>query len=229
MTKTKRARQKSVRAKSPKRAAAKGRKSTLQGSRVARVRSEKTGSYGTLRRSSNWASQVLTDIWPQERDFFERPDRYKYVRKLLPSENECVFCKAAKARPGTESLVLAQDEKTFVVMNKFPYNSGHLLILPREHLGDLAALDETVSQSMDRWIRISLRILKAELNCHGFNIGMNCGAVAGAGIPDHMHWHIVPRWGGDTNFFPLIAETKVLPETLEQTYKRLKPHFDREA
>jgi len=110
-------------------------------------------------------------------------------------------------------------------MNKYPYNNGHLLILPRAHVGNLTDLGDETIAALAIWQKRCLHILKEVLGCHGFNLGLNHGPVAGAGIPDHLHWHIVPRWGGDTNFFPLIAETKVLPETLESTYSRLEAHF----
>ncbi|MBX3023250.1 MAG: HIT domain-containing protein [Bdellovibrionales bacterium] len=167
-------------------------------------------------------------VWPQERDFFERPERYRYVRKLLPV-SACVFCEGVEAKPSADSLVLINDGHVLVMMNKYPYNSGHLLIVPLEHCGNIWDLDDAVMARMSWWLKRSAQILKEVLNCQGFNMGINHGAVAGAGIPDHLHWHIVPRWAGDTNFFPLIAETKVLPETLEQTYNRLQPHFAKQV
>ncbi len=174
----------------------------------------------------DWAAKIVQAVWPQERDFLERPDRYRYVRKLLP-DTGCVFCAAEKAKIGPESLVLAKDDHCFVVMNKYPYNSGHLLILPRQHIGNIWELDDSTLEAMARWQKRAVSILKEVLNCQGFNLGLNHGAVAGAGIPGHFHWHVVPRWGGDVNFFPLIAETKVLPETLESTYSRLQAHFQK--
>ncbi len=179
------------------------------------------------RKSSkkDWALKLVRHVWPQERDFLERPDRYRYVRKLLPETGECVFCAAAKGEINAQSLVLAKAQRSLVVMNKYPYNTGHLLIMPQAHIGELWKLDDEVTREMADWMKICTKILKDELNCQGFNLGLNHGAVAGAGIPDHLHWHVVPRWGGDTNFFPLIAETKALPQTLEQTYKQLRPAF----
>ena len=176
------------------------------------------------REKKDWAAKLVQDVWPQERDFFERPERYRYVRKLLP-DSGCVFCGTAEAKLGPKSLVLARDKHVQIVMNKYPYNTGHLLVIPLEHGGDLAALNEKVNARCAWWIQKSIGVLREVLNCMGFNVGLNHGSVAGAGIPDHLHWHVVPRWGGDTNFFPLIAETKVLPETLEQTYNRLAPKF----
>lgn len=174
-----------------------------------------------------WTDKLVRAVWPQERDFFERPERYRYVRKLIKTDG-CVFCEAAKAKLNPESLVLAQDDEVMVVMNKYPYNSGHLLILPRQHIGNIWDLSEKANSRLAYWLKVASQILTKELGCQGLNLGMNHGAVAGAGIPEHLHWHIIPRWGGDTNFFPLIAETKVLPETLQQTYSRLRPHFDKE-
>jgi len=175
----------------------------------------------TKKRPSRLA---LQDIWPQERDFFERPERLRYVRKLIPDQG-CVFCSAEKHGEGFGSLCLKRESKTLIVMNKYPYNTGHLLILPRRHVADLWDLDLKETHELAEWIQTSLKILKSVYSCDGFNIGLNHGAVAGAGIPQHIHWHVVPRWKGDTNFFPLIAETKVLPETLEQSYNKLKEHF----
>ena len=175
-----------------------------------------------------WVRRVAQDVWPQERDFMERPERYRYVRKLLP-ETGCVFCGLSKVEPSVDSLVLARDELTQVVMNKYPYNTGHLLITPLVHVGSLTDLDDRTLAKIAWWQRRTVEILKKALGCGGFNLGLNQGAVAGAGIPDHLHWHVVPRWGGDVNFFPLIAETKVLPQTLEQTYTKLRPFFEGES
>ncbi len=155
----------------------------------------------------------------------ERPERYRYVRKLLPQTDQCVFCDALKAGANSDTLVLAKDDKVMVVMNKYPYNTGHILVLPVAHQGEFTELNDSVGSAIMKWMKTCTLILRKELNCQGFNMGLNLGQVAGAGIPGHLHWHIVPRWGGDTNFFPLIADTKALPETVEQTYARLKPHF----
>lgn len=191
------------------------------------MRKQTAKSKKTPVKKTGWADKIVRDVWPQERDFFERPERYRYVRKLIKTDG-CVFCEAERAGIAVESLVLAQDDHTMVLMNKYPYNTGHLLILPRQHIGNIWDLSEDVNQRLAYWLKAAGKILTKELGCHGLNMGMNHGQVAGAGIPEHLHWHIVPRWGGDTNFFPLIAETKVLPESLEQTYARLKPHFQKE-
>jgi ATP adenylyltransferase len=171
------------------------------------------------------ASIRLTDVWPQERDYMTRPDRYKYVRKLLPAQG-CVFCQALDKGVGLESLVLSKGRDAMVMLNKYPYNSGHLLILPTRHCSHLLELTDEEYFEVQRQLRQAVKAVLSCYECSGFNVGLNHGAVAGAGIPDHLHWHVVPRWLGDTNFFPLLAETKVLVETLEQTYARLKSFFE---
>ncbi len=179
---------------------------------------------GSAEKSKKLKKEILADIWPQERDFFERPERFRYVRKLIKPKT-CVFCQGAKAKIESGSLVLWRDEDSMVMLNKYPYNTGHLLILPTLHVGDIWNVDETTLGKVMRLMKQSARFLTQSLGCHGMNMGLNHGAVAGAGLPGHIHWHIVPRWSGDTNFFPLIAETKALPETLTQTYSKLKPYF----
>jgi ATP adenylyltransferase len=188
----------------------------------------KTKPKAKAKGGSSWALKLIQDVWPQERDFVERPERYRYVRKLLPETDKCVFCEGLKGGKTPQTLVLAADSNVMVVMNKYPYNTGHLLVLPVEHQGEFTEISDTVTNSIMKWLKISTKILREEMKCQGFNMGLNLGTVAGAGIPGHLHFHIVPRWGGDTNFFPLIAETKALPESVEQTYARLKPHFAKE-
>jgi ATP adenylyltransferase len=168
---------------------------------------------------------IRQQVWPQERDVMMRPDRLRYVRKLVVPDG-CVFCAAAKAKPEFESLLLYRSELAMVVLNKYPYNNGHLLVLPVRHEGDITALTDAEGAELQRLLRESVRILKDNLGTDGFNVGLNLGKVAGAGIPEHLHYHIVPRWAGDTNFFPLLAETKVVIETLEQTFERLLPLFN---
>ncbi|MCB0411991.1 MAG: HIT domain-containing protein, partial [Bdellovibrionales bacterium] len=148
--------------------------------------------------------EFLKDVWPQERDFLERPDRLKYVRKIVRPKG-CVFCSAAKAGVSFESLVLFKKKGTLVVLNKYPYNTGHLLVLPLQHCGDLTKLSSAKSQKVSEMVRLAAQILLKTYGCPGLNIGLNHGTAGGAGIPNHLHWHIVPRWVGDTNFFPVLA------------------------
>lgn len=166
-----------------------------------------------------------SDVWPNERDVMERPERLKYVRRLAKPEG-CVFCQASRGRKSQGNLVLYKDRKYMVILNKYPYNNGHLLIIPRRHVADYDKLSDKDLAAMQVLMKYSIRILKKVYNPAGFNMGMNMGKVAGAGIPDHLHYHLIPRWGGDTNFFPLIAETKLVVETTEQSYNRLIKHFD---
>ena len=108
-----------------------------------------------------------------------------------------------------------------MILNAFPYNAGHLMVAPFRHVGELEDVSEQELADLDALLQRSIRALKEEYAPHGFNIGMNLGRVAGAGIPDHVHWHVVPRWNGDTNFMPVVGQTKVLPELLEESFQRL--------
>lgn len=165
----------------------------------------------------------LSDIWPQERDYMIRPDRYRYVRKMLKS-NGCVFCEARNAGVKVESLCVYKNKHAMLVLNKYPYNSGHILILPTRHCGDINELSDEEYFETQRLLRRVVQVIKSEYQVLGLNVGLNMGSVAGAGIPDHLHWHVIPRWSGDTNFFPLIAETKVLAQTLEMVYERFSKY-----
>ncbi len=168
---------------------------------------------------------LFKDIWPQERDLMFRPERLKYIR-ALKNPDSCVFCDVVKAKENSfKNLCLYKNNHSMVVLNKYPYNVGHLLVLPLHHEGDLFDLSEPTYQSLMGVLKKSGEILKTNYTCPGLNIGMNHGSAAGAGIPQHLHWHVIPRWIGDTNFFPVIAETKVMAESLEQSYKRLAPAF----
>ena len=137
-------------------------------------------------------------------------------------EEACVFC----AIPASESdRVLARGELTYVVLNKFPYNPGHLLVVPLRHVAEIEDLRAEENAELQSMLQRSVRALRDESAPHGFNIGMNLGGVAGAGIPGHLHWHVVPRWSGDTNFTTTVGETRVLPELLAEASRRLAPRF----
>jgi ATP adenylyltransferase len=172
------------------------------------------------------SKDILKNIWPQERDTMTRPDRIRYVRQLKSKSDQCVFCEALSTNVFSyETLLLHKTKHSMVILNKYPYNTGHILVLPLRHEGQLDAFSAEEIADMALTVQKCVGILKKEYTCQGLNIGLNHGDVAGAGIPDHLHWHIIPRWFGDTNFFPLIAETKVQVETLETTFKRLKSYF----
>jgi len=161
-----------------------------------------------------------------EKDVLFRPDRFKYVRKLIQPEG-CVFCNAATKEKSFETLCVYKSKYSMVVLNKFPYNSGHLLIIPLIHEGNLLALAKESHYDLQDTLRLAMQALQDVYQPAGINIGLNQGAVAGAGIPQHLHYHLIPRWAGDLNFFPLIAETKVVVESLEQTYDRLLGYFEK--
>jgi ATP adenylyltransferase len=148
---------------------------------------------------------------------------YIQASKDEPEGAGCVLC---RIRDGEESeRVLARSDLGFVVLNKFPYNPGHVMVVPNRHVGDLVEVADDELQDLQRLVRRSVIALREEMDPHGFNVGVNLGRIAGAGLPDHVHWHVVPRWGGDTNFMPVVGQTRVMPELLEETARRLAPRF----
>ncbi len=150
-----------------------------------------------------------------------KPERSKYVRKINAPKG-CVFCKAAKEKPSFETLCVFKSEHSMVMINKFPYNSGHILVLPLRHQGDFSDLSEVEYMDLQLVLKKSVSALQKIYEPQGLNVGLNMGAAAGAGLPDHLHYHVIPRWSGDLNFFPLVADTKVVIETLKMTYNKLK-------
>ena len=139
------------------------------------------------------------------------------------SGDECFLC--AKPRQGDDAaaLILARSGAAYVLLNAFPYNPGHLMVAPFRHVGELEAFTDEELLDASHLLQRSITALGKAMEPHGFNVGLNLGRVAGAGIPGHLHWHVVPRWNGDTNFMPVLGETRVLPESLEQTYAKLRP------
>jgi ATP adenylyltransferase len=150
-----------------------------------------------------------------------RPDRYKYVKKIERDEG-CVFCRAAEGPPSFETLCVFKTKHSMVVLNKYPYNSGHILILPQAHIGNLQDLSSDQYSDLMDLVQRCFKAVEKSYQPGGLNFGLNQGATAGAGLPDHLHFHLIPRWSGDLNFFPLIADTKVVIESLEQTYEKVK-------
>jgi len=137
----------------------------------------------------------------------------------------CIFC----PWPGedlAERLVLMSGRLTRIMMNKYPYINGHLLVSPRRHVPSLDDLSPAELLDLQVKLRQAMGILKETMRPDGFNVGLNLGVVAGAGVEAHIHWHIVPRWNGDTNYIPVFAEVRVIPEHFRQTYARLAPHFE---
>lgn len=144
---------------------------------------------------------------------------------LKEKQEGCIFCRKPLQKNDKATLILHRSRYAFVMMNKFPYNNGHLMVIPKRHCPDLEQLDDEEFHDLLSLLRISTRILRNVLRAQGFNIGMNIGKVGGAGVDDHVHFHIVPRWTGDTNFMPILAETKIIPEFLEKTYEKLRTAF----
>ena len=159
------------------------------------------------------------------------PWRLRYVENVDSSPG-CIFCDKPRIETPEarrDALVLSATDDASVIMNLFPYSNGHLLVAPRAHTSDFAGLDPHRAASLHGELQRAMRVLERAYSPAGFNIGMNLGRAGGAGIADHLHWHIVPRWVGDTNFMPLLADTRVMPEHLLATYDRLLPLFTEEA
>lgn len=156
------------------------------------------------------------------------PWRIQYILESQSKKQPggCLFCRARKSRELKKNLVLYKNRHVLVMMNKYPYNSGHLMIIPNRHVKDLAKLTVAEHRELGRTLALCTRALRKVYKPQGFNIGMNLERAAGAGITDHLHYHIVPRWNGDTNFMPVFSDTRVLVESLDRAYDRLKREFD---
>ncbi len=141
------------------------------------------------------------------------------------AKRHCLFCNLLKTKDDAKNLILYRGRHAFVVMNRFPYNNGHLMVAPNRHTADLETLSAAESTELFKLVQRSLAVLRRGLKPQGFNVGVNLGRVAGAGVAGHAHVHIVPRWLGDVNFMPLLSETKVISEHLSETYDRLQRQF----
>lgn len=150
------------------------------------------------------------------------PWRMTYIETDVDSGNRCFLCAAFEEADDDKAFVLWKSEHTFCIMNRFPYNNGHLMITPNRHVGDAEELTtEEMTAIMSDTIRAQ-KVLSKVMHPHGFNWGLNIGREAGAGLVDHIHMHIVPRWSGDTNFMPVFADVKIIPQALEDLYAKLK-------
>jgi ATP adenylyltransferase len=150
------------------------------------------------------------------------PWRIRYITG--EKADECIFC-TKPALDDESALIVRRGDRCFVMLNAFPYTSGHVMVAPYEHAADLAALDEATALELVTLTQESIRAIRVAYSPEGFNVGANLGSVAGAGVADHLHFHVVPRWMGDTNFMSVIGEVRVLPETLDQTQRKLKEAF----
>ena len=144
---------------------------------------------------------------------------------LSEKEKGCIFCNRLKMEDSIENLIVYRASRNFVILNKFPYNSGHTMIVPNRHLAHLEELTPEEATEFFELTRKTVAVMKEVLKPHSLNIGMNLGETSGAGVPDHLHLHIVPRWQGDTNFMPVIGKTKVISVPLEPIYEALRERF----
>lgn len=155
------------------------------------------------------------------------PWRMTYIDGAGVEPGECIFCAKAAAATDEQNLVLYRGSRCFVIMNLYPYNNGHLMIAPYAHVPSIEELDAETLTDIMTTAQLCLAALREAMHPQGYNMGINQGAVAGAGIKDHVHLHIVPRWNGDTNFMPVLADTKVMPDFLANTYRQLREQFER--
>jgi ATP adenylyltransferase len=149
------------------------------------------------------------------------PWRIGFIMKGA-NKGDCFLCQYPKENNDEANLILFRGEKNFIILNAYPYNSGHLMVAPCRHIGKIGDMTDAESKEHFDLVRMSVKLLTKVMQPDGFNTGMNLGKVAGAGIADHIHTHIVPRWQGDANFMPVISDTKVVPESLAMTYSKLK-------
>ncbi|MBN2333050.1 MAG: HIT domain-containing protein [Deltaproteobacteria bacterium] len=161
-------------------------------------------------------------IWAPWRMSYILDDNRKNCR------DGCLFCRIAAENNDGDNLILFRGTHAFVLLNRYPYNNGHLMVVPYSHLNNLGKLSQDAYLELMELFRRSIDCLHDALQADGFNGGINLGKTAGAGIADHLHFHIVPRWHGDYNFMPVIGETKVMPQHLEETYNHLLPYFSAE-
>lgn len=154
------------------------------------------------------------------------PWRVEYVTKAAESRG-CIFCERPARQRDEENLIVWRGEGCFVILNRFPYNNGHLMVAPYRHVARLDELADGEILELWRLVSVGISVIEEEMNAEGFNVGINQGKAAGAGVEGHLHVHVVPRWEGDTNFMPVLAETKVIPEHLAVTWRRLREGFEK--
>jgi len=155
------------------------------------------------------------------------PWRVNYITKVIKQTKGCVFCRILKEKKDVSNFVVIRTKSSYAVLNIYPYNNGHTLILPNRHVNDIDKLSRKERDDLFDLLDTVKALMKSTMNPQGFNIGLNLGQAAGAGFPGHIHIHIVPRWRGDVNFMPVVAHTKVISQSLKETYNILKNAYTR--
>jgi len=155
------------------------------------------------------------------------PWRMEYILNDIDKHDGCIFCDFPQAGDDSKYHIVHRSDTCFVILNKFPYNNGHLLVVPYRHCADMLQLEKAELTDLQQTLQKCVQVLRNAMHPHGMNIGLNLGRTAGAGIDEHIHYHIVPRWDGDTNFMPVLAGTKVISESLEASRDRLQAEFER--
>ena len=158
-------------------------------------------------------------------DHLWAPWRMEYILESQDPNPVCIFCSKPAEKNDAKNLIAYRSQYCFVMLNKFPYNNGHLMIIPFKHEADLTRVSDEVMIDLHHTLGLAIKVLQQVMSPHGLNIGINLGRTAGAGIEDHLHYHLVPRWNGDTNFMPILAGTKVLSEALNTTWEKLSRAF----
>jgi ATP adenylyltransferase len=159
-------------------------------------------------------------------DHLWTPWRMSYLRGEEAAPEGCLFCVKPLGKDA-EVHIPYRGEQCYVILNRFPYNSGHLMVVPYSHVSTLESLDTGTLTELMETTKLGMRVLREAYGPQGFNLGMNIGEAAGAGVVGHVHLHLVPRWDGDTNYMTITGQTRIIPEWMEQTYARLRPLFDR--
>lgn len=173
----------------------------------------------------------MTGITEQMAERLWAPWRLSYIENADSGASKagCIFVDLPAQADDRSNLILFRGKSAFVMLNAFPYTNGHLMVAPYRHTADMTELDDAELLEINQLVAACTRWIRTAYRPDGFNIGVNLGRAAGAGIPTHIHWHIVPRWEGDTNFMPVVGEVRVLPQSLEESYDRLKAAIDQES
>ena len=158
------------------------------------------------------------------------PWRYKYIKNTVAGDQgKCIFCEIVSGKDDKKNLIIHRGEKVYVMLNRYPYNNGHLMVIPYKHFSEIGELSDEEMLEIMKLLSLSIKVIKNKFSSDGLNIGANIGRTAGAGIDDHIHFHVVPRWQGDTNFMPVVGDTKIISQSLEESWEMLKKGFEEEV